>query len=311
MADSKIIRQAAFEPCEKMLKGGLHCHTTRSDGSGTPEEVERYHAVHGYDFLALTDHRVYNRTDYAPDAGLLIIPGMEFDAGFDNDIGFRCFHTVCLGPNDESNGFADGDRFESGRVHDQFDFQQYLDWIHSKGNITFYCHPEWSSTPARYFYKLIGEFAMEVWNSGCVMDNDMDVDAPYWDEMLGLGHKIWGVAVDDGHPMRQHCNGWVMVNAEKSVKAVLDALVKGAFYSSCGPEIKDFYVEDGVAHVECSPCSKIRFHADRHPTRIVKADDGEPITHAERDLRDDYSYIRATVVDVDGKMAWTNPIYVK
>lgn len=37
MADSKIIRQAAFEPCEKMLKGGLHCHTTRSDGSGTPE----------------------------------------------------------------------------------------------------------------------------------------------------------------------------------------------------------------------------------------------------------------------------------
>ena len=132
MADSKIIRQAAFEPCEKMLKGGLHCHTTRSDGSGTPEEVERYHAVHGYDFLALTDHRVYNRTDYALDAGLLIIPGMEFDAGFDNDIGFRCFHTVCLGPNDESNGFADGDRFESGSVHDQFDFQQYLDWIHSK-----------------------------------------------------------------------------------------------------------------------------------------------------------------------------------
>ena len=152
---------------------------------------------------------------------------------------------------------------------------------------------------------------MEVWNSGCVMDNDMDVDAPYWDEMLGLGQRIWGVAVDDGHPMRQHCNGWVMVNAEKSDKAVLDALVKGAFYSSCGPEIKDFYVEDGVAHVECSPCSKIRFHADRHPTRIVKADDGELITHAERDLRDDYSYIRATVVDDDGKMAWTNPIYVK
>ena len=44
-----------------MLKGGLHCHTTRSDGRGTPEEVIRLHAAKGYDFLALTDHRIYNR----------------------------------------------------------------------------------------------------------------------------------------------------------------------------------------------------------------------------------------------------------
>lgn len=311
MADS-IIRQAAFESCTKMLKGGLHCHTTRSDGKGTPEEVEHYHAAHGYDFLALTDHRVYNRTDYAPDAGLLIIPGMEFDATFDNAAdGFRCFHTVCLGLNDDSNGFADGEEFQSGKVKNQFDFQQYLDWIHSKNNITFYCHPEWSSTPARYFDKLVGEFAMEVWNSGCVIDNDMDYNAPYWDEMLGLGHKIWGVAVDDGHPMTQHCNGWVMVNAEKNVKSVLDALLRGAYYSSCGPEIKDFYIEDGVAHVECSPCAKVLFHSDRHPTRKEQSASGETITHACIDLRDNYKYVRACVVDADGKRAWTNPIFIK
>ena len=34
-----MIRQAAFLEKRKMLKGGLHCHTTRSDGKGTPEEV--------------------------------------------------------------------------------------------------------------------------------------------------------------------------------------------------------------------------------------------------------------------------------
>ena len=36
-----MIRQAAFAGNKNnpMLKGGLHCHTTRSDGHGTPEEV--------------------------------------------------------------------------------------------------------------------------------------------------------------------------------------------------------------------------------------------------------------------------------
>jgi predicted metal-dependent phosphoesterase TrpH len=50
-------QQQAFAGSEKMLKGGLHCHTTRSDGRGTPEEVIRLHHENGYDFLALTDHR--------------------------------------------------------------------------------------------------------------------------------------------------------------------------------------------------------------------------------------------------------------
>ena len=55
-----MIRQAAFAQGARLLKGALHCHTTRSDGAGTPEETIRYHAQHGYDFMALTDHRVYN-----------------------------------------------------------------------------------------------------------------------------------------------------------------------------------------------------------------------------------------------------------
>ena len=49
-----MIRQAAFTHGTKLLKGALHCHTTRSDGAGTPEETIRYHAQHDYDFMALT-----------------------------------------------------------------------------------------------------------------------------------------------------------------------------------------------------------------------------------------------------------------
>lgn len=33
-----MLRQAAFEGENALLKGGLHCHTTRSDGKGTPRK---------------------------------------------------------------------------------------------------------------------------------------------------------------------------------------------------------------------------------------------------------------------------------
>ena len=57
--------------------------------------------------------------------------------------------------------------------------------------------------------------------------------------------------------MDQHCRGWVRVNSENSVPAIREALRAGAFYSSCGPEIEDFYVENGVAHVRCSDAAEI------------------------------------------------------
>ena len=307
-----MIRQAAFIDDNKMLKGGLHCHTTRSDGSCTPEEVMILHKENGYDFLAITDHRRYNHVNFAPETGLTIIPGMEFDNGGSIPCkhGFRTYHTVCIGPSQEDgNGFAHEERVPSVNAPDQQTDQVFLDEIHAKKNLTIYCHPEWSSTPARYFDKLRGNFAMEIWNSGCVIDNDMDKDAAYWDELLGQGIRIFGVATDDGHPIYHHCKGWVMVNAENNVNAILKALEDGAFYSSTGPEIYDFYVKDGKAVVECSPAAMLRLHSDCHPTRLCQDPEGKPVTRAEFDVSD-YDYIRITVIDEQGRHAWTNPIFL-
>ena len=307
-------RQQAFGGTEKMLKGGLHCHTTRSDGRGTPEEVIRLHYENGYDFLALTDHRNYNYINYAPDLPITIIPGMEFDNTFDGTGGFRCFHTVCIGPEkDKGNGYEQDEKPASGKAKDQFEYQPYLDEIHEKGNLTIYCHPEWSSTPARYFEKMKGNFAMEIWNSGCVLEMDMDADAAYWDEILGQGTVIYGVATDDGHSMSHHCKGWVRVRAaDNSVGAILEALEAGAFYSSAGPEIHDFYVEGTKIVVECSDAATVRIHSDKHPARVKRSADGT-MTRAEFEMGDwfkTYAYVRAVVVDKDGKKAWTNPIWL-
>lgn len=305
-------RQQAFIGIEPMLKGGLHCHTTRSDGSCDPADVIRLHYENGYDFLALTDHRIYNYINYAPEVPITILPGMEFDNTFEVDHGFRCFHTVCVGPSKaDGNGYEQDVKLASGKAKNQEEYQAYLDEIHANKNLTVYCHPEWSSTPARYFEKLEGNFAMEIWNSGCAILDDMDKDAAYWDEILGQGKKIYGVATDDGHGMAEHCNGWVMVKAENNINAILNALNEGRFYSSCGPEIYDFYVEDGKAVVKCSEVCKIRFHSDMHPTKIYRSTEGS-LTEATHNLqgRHPYRYIRAVVVDKDGKYAWTNPIFL-
>ena len=314
-----MIRQAAFEKKNKMLKGGLHCHTTRSDGKCTPEETMAIHKENGFDFLAITDHRKYNFKNFAPELDLLIIPGMEYDNGrMPCDHGLRCFHTVCIGPaKEDGNGFEqfeESDIIPSSPAVNQEEYQPYLDDIHAKKNLTVYCHPEWSGTSAKYFDKMRGNFAMEIWNSASVIHCDMDGDAAYWDELLGEGVKIYGVATDDGHYLTDHCHGWVMVNAEKNINSILSALENGEFYSSCGPEIYDFYVEDDKAVIECSPVSKIRLHADAHPTRIVRASDGL-ITRAEFDLVNvwvkDYPYVRISVVDENGNIAWTNPIFLR
>lgn len=311
-----MVIQNAFKEKHRMLKGNLHMHTTRSDGKLTPEEAMRYYKQHGYDFIAITDHRVYNSKNFLPEIGLTVIPGMEYDNGLNIpcDHGFRCFHTVCIGSDDAAkNGFEHDFHPGSAVAKDQAEYQPYLDKIHANGNLTIYCHPEWSSTPARYFDKMRGNVAMEIWNSGSAIDCDMDMDAPYWDELLGMGIQLFGVATDDSHSTNDACFGWIMVNAENNVDSILEAIERGAFYSSCGPEIYDFRVEDGLIKIKCSPVKKIRLHSDGHYTMMKVADD-EELTYAEFPLKcadwiGKYAYVRISVIDKDGKYAWTNPIF--
>lgn len=308
-------RQAAFENSGKMLKGALHCHTTRSDGQGTPEEVIAKHYAHGYDFMALTDHRCYNYNHYG-DLPMTIIPGMEMDGTFTDEAkgSVHCHHTVCIGPEKGmGNGFEQDECPAKYWPEKPEDTQPILDEIHAKGNMTIYCHPEWSGTAADDFRMLRGNFAMEIWNSGCAMENGIDTDAAYWDELLTEGQKIFGVATDDGHSMDQHCVGWVRVSSGNSVPEILEALKAGRFYSSCGPEIYDFYVENGRVCLKCSPVVSIQMRHLRRPYRIARPAEGEEtLTEASFPLYrcTGAPYVRAVVTDAQGRKAWTNPIFL-
>ncbi len=305
------IRQGAFKGAPLFLKGALHVHTTRSDGSTTPEEtLERYQEL-GYQFVALTDHRYYNYNNYGEN-NLTIIPGMEMDASFvgENQDGVHCFHTVVIGP-EKNNGFEQDERLPSGKLRVPQDIQPDLDSYHQKNNMTIYCHPEWSNTPVHEYEHLEGNFAMELYNTGCALENEMDTDnGIYWDYLLHEGKKIYGVATDDGHTYNQIGKGYVMVNAENNVDSILNALKEGNFYASCGPEIYDFYVEEGEVHIRCSDVQKIAFCYGRYPTKIIRRT-SLPLSEAMYQYPKSFSYIRAVVTDKEGNKAWTNPIFLE
>lgn len=298
-----------------MLKGALHSHTTRSDGKCTPEEVVRQHEENGYDFLAITDHRNYNYDSFGART-LTIIPAMETDRRFTGSLEpwcSHCYHSVCLGPEDRTrNGYAQDEKPEGGFVSGQAEFQQVLDEVHAKGNITMLCHPEWSCLYARDFDRFEGIWAMELWNSGCALEDGIDTDNGHlWDDMLMQGKGWFGVAVDDGHNDKQNCLGWVMVNSENSVDDILAALQRGAFYSSCGPVIRDFYVDDeNKAHIACSECERVQFYCGITRCTKIQAAEGSVLTDAQAPVNGHAFYVRAVVTDREGRKAWTNPIFL-
>ena len=302
-----LIRQAAFEGKAPLLKGNTHSHTTRSDGAVSPESTVRHYAAMDYDFLALTDHRLYNYQSYGAPEDLLILPGMELDVNMPPP-GIHCVHLVSIGPEKrQGNGFGQDQSFDRFYVDTAAGATSTVDLIRKGGNVPILCHPEWSGTGAGEVAQVEGVSLMEIWNSGCAVAHGLDANAAYWDELLCSGKQIYGVASDDSHQPHQNGLGFVMVRAEKNPTAILNALEKGAFYSSCGPEIYDFYVENEKAFVICSPVSSIRFRYFRKPYPEMRS---PGMTAFQQTICPGSNYIRAEVKDAQGRRAWTNPIFL-
>src|SRR5258705_3566552 len=58
------------------LRCALHAHTTESDGWLSPAVLRRYHALAGFDVLAITDHDIFTPEPEGDD-DLIILGGTE------------------------------------------------------------------------------------------------------------------------------------------------------------------------------------------------------------------------------------------
>lgn len=103
-----------------------------------------------------------------------------------------------------------------------------------------------------------------------------------------------------------------MVKAEKlDYPTIIDALEKGHFYASSGPEIYELYYEDGKVHISCSEAQAICMYGLGRIAKGLVSKKGETWTEATFELDPQkYGFVRFVVTDPKGKKAFTNAYYV-
>jgi len=296
------------------FKGNLHTHSTNSDGQLTPEEVVHWYRSRGYNFLALTEHRVPSEARSVAE-DFLLISGIEMD-GIDPAKGI--FHLVGLGFEGEPDlSVYDGNPDWLDTI---LDMQETIDSLRSAGAIVFLAHPYWSGEMSKDLLEVEGCIGLEVWNGACEVWDCKGLSAVHWDDLLAAGRRLWGLGADDCHwwPGRDDAGlGWVWVKAaELTQESILQALQRGHFYASSGPEIHDLRLEGDEITVRCSPVVAIDFVGIGPLCRRIVAPPGETITEATYKFGERYAgresflrYIRVACQDAQCRWAWSNPIY--
>jgi len=280
------------------FKANLHTHTTASDGKVSPEgRIEQYRG-HGYQVLAITDHHVSSDLAHLSSPDMLVIDGVELSPR--DPVEGRGYHLNCVNA-------PPGRRW--GNEED--DANDLIAEMKAAGGEVFVAHPYWCGDNITDLRILEGYAAIEVFNSSCI-DMGKPDSTVLWDIMLEVGLRVAAVAVDDTHSGPDGgsdlFNGYTMLRLpDMSTEAVMDAIRKGRYYASCGPEFLDFRVEGGSAHVRCSPVKEIRLIGWRYFGHVRRMK-GELLTEIEAPIDERWRYIRAEIIDADDHHAWTNPI---
>ena len=330
-------------------KANLHLHTTLSDGDFTPETVKRMYVERGYSILAFTDHDVFIPHNDFSDDSFLAVNAHESEIGEFPDTPTRYMKTYHLNFYAKSADAKFSPVFSESRVHlgaspalvtdemrkTDVEAHYSIDSINNlirianeNGFFVTYNHPVWSLQNYPDYCGLEGLWGIEVFNTGCVVNDQLpDTTVPF-DDLLRQGKSVFPICADDSHEIKGCFGGWTMVKAPKlDYDSVISALLAGNFYSSTGPEIRELWIEDNNLHIRTSGDAKIvtvitdwRNEANR---RFPLQKDGDecvadfPIRRFGRKYREknypgwENTYIRFEVEDGNGKKAYTRAFFIR
>jgi hypothetical protein len=299
------------------FKGNTHTHTLNSDGDSTPDDVVRWYREHRYQFLVLTDHNFLTDVEalqalHGASDRFLVIRGEEVTDTF----GEAPLHINGL------NLKAQVEPQGGTSIVDVL--QRDVDAIRGAGGIPHINHPyfRWAMTAAelgavrnnRLFEIFNGHPEINMFGGGGVPGLE-----EAWDSILTNGTLLYGIAVDDAHTFKQPGNpnvagpgrGWVMVRAARLDTAlIMDALERGDFYASTGVELADYVVTPRRMTVTVKPTtfSKYRIQFIGQGGRLLN----ESVdTTASYDFTGREGYVRAKVLESNGRVAWGQPVAVK
>ncbi|MFV0504767.1 MAG: CehA/McbA family metallohydrolase [Lachnospirales bacterium] len=314
------MRKTNFNEKGNFYKGNCHCHTTNSDGRLEPNIIIPAYKDKGYNFLMVTDHNLYSNYNEYNEENFITIQGFE---GNVNNFHFIFFPTTANEPfgHLEAIPSVSNEEIEAHGTHKSVN--EYVKNICSRGYAAMINHPYWSAIEYDDIMKLENIFAVEVYNYGCEIGEDTSESITHWDACLKKGKKLWAMATDDNHNIHplysknsDSFGGWVMVKAKSlNEKDIVEAMLNGSFYASQGPEIYDFYVEDGYCYLECSEVARVNLHGYKQGDFLntfywEDCSGKKGIVKCKFQLKGNENYIKAQIYDVCSKKAYTNPIYL-
>ena len=309
-------KSQAPSPSGTWFKGNLHTHTLNSDGDSTPDEVAKWYRDRGYHFVTMTDHNkitdvnALNAT-YGKGGKFLVMKGEEVTGTVaDKPIHINAFEPeVFVNPVGGASVVAA--------------MQQVVDAIRAAKGVPSINHPNfgWAFSTAE-LQQLQRTRLFEVFNGHPTVNNLGGGGVPgleeVWDRILSSGKLLYGIAVDDAHFFKQPENdgvpkpgrGWVYVQAARlESRALLDALERGDFYSSTGVELASITKTASSLSVAIKPMATRKYRIQfigRNGAVLSES----PDISATYTFKGNESYVRAKVLDSNGKAAWVQPIGV-
>lgn len=298
----------------RWLKGNTHTHTLNSDGDSTPDQVVTWYREHGYQFVVLTDHNFLTSTDalnalHGADDKFLVIRGEEVtDTSGDKSLHINGLNLTTLVAPQHGSTVVDV-------------LQRNVTAIRRAGGVPHINHPNfrWSITPDE-----LGQVAdnrlFEIFNGHPQVNNAGGGGVPgleeVWDAILSRGTLLYGIAVDDAHTFKQPGNpdvagpgrGWVVVRAPRlEATAIVSALDRGDFYASTGVELTDYQVTTTsmTVTVKATEFSKYRIQFIGSRGRLLAESLTSPASYT---FRGGEGYVRARVLESNGRMAWLQPV---
>ena len=325
-------------------KTALHCHSTVSDGKLTPEELKTEYKRLGFSAVAFTDHELIVPHPELEDRDFIPITSYEIATNERGNIWpqTKTYHlnlyfrdktttlskTLCarkVSAKEHMQALIT-DEMRAIGTEDRYYTKEFIQWIvdtaKEEGALVSYNHPVWSLQNKDDYSGIKGFFGVEWHNSSCIRIGMPDSINPI-DDLIREGEKMcFPLATDDCHQLCEVGLGWVQVKAPSlTYENVFDALERGDFYSSEGPEIKELFVEDGNLHIKTSDAVKIVMFNDTRRVPYKNAPEGEFINEAVFPLADflenarnakegHISYLRVDVMDASGKYARTRAYFV-
>jgi predicted metal-dependent phosphoesterase TrpH len=296
-------------------KGNTHTHTTYSDGDTPAVDVVRWYKEHGYQFVVLTDHNslhpaVDRRDRHRADVPFLVMSGEEVS----DRLGDKPIHINGLNLWEQVEPLHGASAVEV--------IQRDVDSIRRFGGAPQINHPnfKWAIT-SDDLLQVADVKLFEIFNGHREVNNLGGGEVPgaeeTWDRILSSGKVIYGVASDDAHQFKQPGmteavagpgRGWVVVRAARlGPEEIVEAMEDGDFYSSTGVELRDYQVTTSAVTimVEEQPWCKYRIQFIGRDGIVLKEVRSSPASYTfNRDL-----YVRAKVVDSNGRTAWTQPVF--